>query len=115
MKILTRKLRSKAGESLVESLAAILIFTMASIILFSMVTTAGDINGKAKEKDRLIQEQMVAVEKGEAAYQNGSGQIDMVMTDSSGNNIPIASVDVDVYGGEEGSLFSFFVTIPAGG
>ena len=56
MKQILNKLRSRAGESLVESLAAILIFTMASIVMYSMVTTASDINLKAKEMDEKIQE-----------------------------------------------------------
>ena len=48
MKALFRKLKSKVGESLIETLCAILIFTMASIIMYSMVTSAGDINRTAK-------------------------------------------------------------------
>ena len=54
MKQMLNKLKSKAGESLVESLAAILIFTMASIVMYTMVTTASDINLKAKEMDEKI-------------------------------------------------------------
>lgn len=115
VKQILRKLKSRAGESLVESLAAILIFTMASIILFSMVTTAGDINGKAKEKDAANQQQMIAVEKG--IGKTGSGSVTMTM-----NGNTVASVAVDVYGGvdeggsyDENALYSFFVTTPAGG
>lgn len=115
MKQLMRKLKSKAGESLVESLAAILIFTMASIVLFSMVNAAGDINTTAKEQDRLNQEQMIAVEKGEEAYKNGQGKIIMTITKSDNTQETIAAVDVDIYGGEDGGLYSFFVTTPAGG
>ena len=120
MKILMRKLRAKAGESLVESLAAILIFTMASIILFSMVTTAADINTKAKEQDALNQQYLIGVEKGE--NKTGAGFVSITMVDAAGNTKSVASVNVDVYGGvdeaqnyDADALYSFFVTEPTGG
>lgn len=47
-------LNNKKGETLVETLAAILIFTMASIVLYSMVTTAANINSEAREHDEMI-------------------------------------------------------------
>lgn len=106
-----RKLKSKKGESLVESLCAILIFTMASIVLFSMVSTAGDINSKAKAKDAENQAHMVAVEKGESAAKNGTGTI----TFTFGSSVDL-DVDVDIYGGKNDSLYAYFVhTAAAGG
>lgn len=112
-----KKLKSKAGESLVESLCAILIFTMASIVLFSMVSAANDINGKAKEQDAKNQAHLVAVEKGEV--KNGGGTVTFTLGDST---VKIAEVDVDVYGGQNDSLYAYFVhtesvaaTEPSGG
>ncbi len=116
MRKLIAKLKSKKGESLVESMAAILIFTMASLVLYSMVTTAGDINGKAKEKDRANQIQMVGIEKGDPAVQNGAAIVTMTL-ESTGQEI--AEVDVDIYGGKnEGDLYAYFKyvdpsTVPA--
>ena len=109
MKSILNKLKSKVGESLVESLAAILIFTMASIVMYSMVTTAGDINMKAKEMDEQNQEHLVAVEKGESAWLNAenaaycSGSVTFTLNGST-----VASEKVDVYGGEDGSLYTYF-------
>ena len=65
MERLIRKLKSKAGESLVESMAAILIFTLSSIALLSMISASADVNRTAKVADRQYQEQMVYVEKAE--------------------------------------------------
>lgn len=65
MKKIIRKLKSKAGESLVESMAAILIFTLSSIALLSMISASADINRTAKVADQQFQEQMVYVEKAE--------------------------------------------------
>lgn len=116
MKAIFKKLKSKAGESLVESLAAILIFTMASIVMFSMVTAAGDINGKAKEMDAANQAHMVAVEKGLESAQNGTAKITFSISKetvgASGSTtevIEIATETVDIYGGEDDSLFTYFI------
>ncbi len=106
-----RKLKQKKGETLVESLAAILIFTMASIVLFSLVSTAGDINGKAKEMDRQIQEQMVSVEKGDPDDLNGRGTVTMTLN----GHILVNEVPIDIYGGKDGSLFAYFVRPDTGG
>ena len=104
MKAILHKLKSKAGESLVETLAAILIFTMASIIMYSMVTTAGDINMTAKQMDAKNQEHMVAVEKGKPEAKNGSAVITFTM-----NGTQIAQSTVDIYGGTNDSLFTYFL------
>ena len=105
MKNWIQKLKSKAGESLVESLAAILIFTMASIVMYSMVTTASDINLKAKEMDEKIQTELVAVESGLSSYQNGTGTVSVSLGGET-----LANVKVDVYGGKNpGELIAYFV------
>lgn len=110
MKAIFHKLKGKAGESLVESLAAILIFTMASIIMYSMVSSAGNINMTAKEMDTKNQIELVAVEKGDPSAKNGSAVITFTMNGSN-----IAQSTVDIYGGEDGSLYTYFLRPSAGG
>ena len=104
MKNILRKLKSKAGESLIESMAAILIFTMASIVMYSMVTTAADINRTAKEMDEANQQHLIAVEKGLPGAKNGSADITLSL-----NGTEIAETNVDIYGGQDGSLYTYFV------
>ena len=104
MNNLFRKLKNKAGESLIESLAAILIFTMASLVMYTMVTTAADINRTAKEMDETNQQHMIAVEKGLPEAQNGSATITFSL-----NGTKIAETKVDIYGGKDGSLYTYFV------
>lgn len=104
MKNILRKLKSKAGESLIESMAAILIFTMASIVMYSMVTTAADINRTAKEMDEANQQHLIAVEKGLPGAKNGSADITFSL-----NGTEIAETNVDIYGGQDGSLYTYFV------
>lgn len=104
MNAVIRKLKSRAGESLVESLLSILIFTLASIAMYSMVTTAADINMTVKEEEKSWQEQMVIAEQGEGTAIDG--KIYMTMQ-SGGTSIQIAEIDVDVYG-QDGDLFAYY-------
>ena len=104
MKALFKKLKSRAGESLIESLAAILIFTMASIVMFTMVSTAANINQTAKEMDEKNQTNLIAVEKGESTAKNGNAVITFTMGYTT-----IATANVDIYGGQDGSLFTYFL------
>lgn len=107
-----KKLKSKAGESLVETLCAIMIFTMASVVLFSLVSAAADINGKAKQKDQENQQNLLAVERGQYAVANGSATVTFTIEvpGTSGNRTEqIAQVPVDVYGGKNGGLYAYFV------
>lgn len=103
-----KKLKSKVGESLIESLCAILIFTMASVVLYSMVTASADINNQAKIKDAENQAHLLAVERGEPSAQNGTAVVSFTL--QKGNQtIKIAEVDVDIYGGRGDSLYTYFV------
>ena len=111
MKMIIKKLRSRAGESLVESLAAILVVTMASIVMYSMVTAAADINTKAKNNDLSIQQQMDVAER--ADHASGEGTIYMYIEFNDTQN-KVAEVDVDIFGAP-GDLFSYFAKEVSGG
>ena len=50
-----KKLKSQAGETLVETLFAILIATFASILLASSTATAMELNRQARERDAANQ------------------------------------------------------------
>ena len=69
---LTRRVRSRRGESLIETLAAILILTMASIVLYSMITTSADINMKADAMAKTNQTNLVAVEQADGTHTQGT-------------------------------------------
>lgn len=105
MNMIFKKLCSRKGESLIESLAAILVVTMASIVMYSMVTSAADINTKAKNNDLAVQEQLAVAERGDDPDDDGT--ITMVIR-VDGRNEDVASLPVDIYG-NDGELFSYFV------
>ena len=101
MKNLLLKLQSRKGESLVETLVAILIFTLASITMYTMVTTAANINRIAKENDLAISQQLVIAEQGETAPSTGTVKFTY-------NGTTVASQTVYIYGGQDGTLYSYF-------
>jgi type II secretory pathway pseudopilin PulG len=109
MRSFLKKLKSKAGESLVESLAAILIFTLASVVMYSMVSTSADLNRKVKEMDEQNQQYLIAVETAQNQYQNGEATMTFTIQGKE-----VAKVDVVIYGGKDihgnkdGSLFTYF-------
>lgn len=120
MSKLIQKLKSKAGETLVESMAAILVFTFASIIMMSMVSAAADINTTAKEADRQFQEELVVVERGSVTA--------VIPEDPSDPTIPVdphtsgtvkftfgsveETVKVDVFRAEGGDLYAYYAETP---
>lgn len=103
MKRLRTKLRGKTGESLVETLCAILIFTLASVGMYTMILTANRINSDVREKDRGIQEQLIIVEKAEGTAEGGT--VTVTLTDGKGNEQTFG-IDVEVYRTED--LSSYF-------
>ena len=104
-------LRNKKGETLVETLIAILIFTMASIILYSMVTSAAKLNREAKAFDESMMEGMNAVEMESGALTASSGTVTIsVVTGKNAEGVDIcetATVPVDIFKDESTGLTSF--------
>ena len=106
------KLKSRAGETLIESLCAILVFTLASILMFSLISAAGDINAERKESDDRNQTHLIDLETGAEDLRNGTAVLTFTMDGST-----ILTVDADIYGGQEEMPFAYFLApdIGAGG
>lgn len=104
MKNILKKLRSRRGESLVEVLCAILIFTMSSVAMYSMVMAANNINAAAKEADEANQQAMLVVEKAETGAVDG--YVSVIVSDAAGNTKDTVDIKVDVY--QSGDLYSYF-------
>lgn len=96
MNTIFNRLASRRGESLIESMVAILVFTFASIIMLTMITSAVNINQVAKDADQAYFEQMTAIEaKGGTP---GSGYIEFSFSNGSlKETVPVA-----VYGAADG-------------
>ena len=115
MKKIAKYVKNKRGETLIESLVAILIFTMASIAMFSMCKTAANLNSSVKTYTQKLEEQIAIIEKGEA----GSGEITDANAnaqfhchaprESEGTSLPPVDVNISVFkGADKNSLFSFY-------
>ena len=67
MRNIIKKLRSKQGESLLETLISILIFTLASIAMFTMCKSANQLNATVKDNAADVNTQMLIVESASGA------------------------------------------------
>lgn len=57
------KLRSRRGETLTETLAAVLIVALSSVVMLTMTMSALRIDQAAEEMDRQLQEEQAAAER----------------------------------------------------
>lgn len=115
MKKILSRLKSKKGETLVESMAGILIFTFGSIIMLSMITSAADINTAAKEADRQYFEDMVVVEMANAPSANYEDpKVSFTVKPKESAASISSSEKVDVYAGP-GGLYAYYKVTPAEG
>lgn len=105
MKKLFARLRGKAGETLIETLAAILIFTLSSIMLLSMISSASKINQAAKDADARNQTQMEYAEKGADAVDGTPGTVSFRLE----NGTLLATVNVNIYRmpGDSDAFYSY--------
>lgn len=116
MKKIILKLKSKAGESLVESMAAILIFTLSSIALLSMISASADINRTAKVADQQFQKQMTVVEKAESTdaetgYVAKTGYVTFMINKDPNNPVSIAEDKVYICQekGNNSALYAYYL------
>ena len=108
MNKLHQLLRSSRGETLVESLVSVLVFTLSSLLLFSMVFAAANINRSAKQADLDRQEQLSAAETGDGETVPGT-----VTVLIGSEVIPSESFnDISICRKEPGALYSYFRSAP---
>lgn len=106
MKQIWNRLNSKAGETLVETMVAILIFTFGSIIMLTMISSAASINHKTEQADAQYLAEIQAVEKAETPI---PGNYYVRFSDSLyGLEHSRESVPVDVYGEARDGLYAYY-------
>lgn len=116
MKTILTKLKSTRGESLIETMAAILIFTFASILFLSLVTSAANINISVNEADEAFQAQQAAVEATPGAAAPTAAAV--LFVDKNGNNnadegdTVLATANMAlVTTGDEDSLYTYYLPV----
>lgn len=100
------KLRSRKGETLTETLVALLIVGLSSVVLASMIGAASRMGTQALERDKNLYEEITATETRPESGQSGSV---MVKIDGTNENF-----NVTYYGGE-GQLHSYAYKKGGGG
>lgn len=105
MKQLFSKLHGKRGESLIESLAAILVFTLSSIIFLTMVSSASRINKTVKDEYAAFQTQRQAIEN--VTPTSPTAELTVICDDAE-VKITVQQVTAD-------GLTAFYPTVPTGG
>lgn len=104
MKKLLSRLRDSRGETLVEALMSILIFTLSSILLFSMLASASNINSAVRAADEERQSQLSIAES--EAEADLSSSVSISYSDQLG--FDPENVSVNISRKESGALFAFF-------
>lgn len=106
MKKLISRLRNARGETLVEALVSILIFTLSSILLFSMLVSASNINRAARAADEDRQSQLDYAEAETSTDTPATVSISCPDLNSSPESTQVVSVYISRK--EPGALFAFF-------
>lgn len=106
VKTAMKKLKNRKGETLVETLVAVLVFSLSSVLMYSMAAAANDINQTAREADKVFQQQIVDVEQAAGAKSSGSISVNLVKS-PGGTSKSMGSISVDVY--KNGDLYAFYV------
>ena len=90
------KLQARRGETLIETMAALLVIGLASAVFLTMVLSSSRINERAAIRDGHFYEDLTQAEA-------TTGDVPAVGSVTVGED----SVTVDVYGGEKGDLHSY--------
>ncbi len=110
------KLKNRRGETLIESLVAILAFTLSSIVMYSMITASAEINYSARKADEDFQAKLVYVEKaagGEGGTtRNANVNVTLIQSPNGSGSCPMGSVKVKIFVSDE--LIAYY-PIPKGG
>lgn len=111
MKKILKRLKSKRGESLIESMAAILIFTFASILFLSLVNAAADVNLSVRESDELFQAQQQTVENSPSPsiFATPNAEAVLYSVDEVNDRTVLTTVDMDIVTSEDDGLYTYRV------
>lgn len=96
------KLTSRRGETLTETLVALLIVGLASGVLATIVGAASHMNKTAMDKDEVLYKAITAAET-----KTGTGTTGKVDITVDGNDVDPNGLDVTFYSDESGTLYAY--------
>lgn len=106
------KLRSRKGETLTETLVAILLVGLASVVLASMISAASRMGAQALEWDTALYEAVTAVETqpDEAKTEAANPTVQVTI-----GSEPAENFAVTYFSDEDGTLYSYRYEKSTGG
>ena len=109
---IVNKLRSRKGETLTETLVALLIVGLSSVVLASMIGAASRMGVQAKEQDEKLRDAVTAVET--QPDEAKTGETDSKVQVTIGSN-PAEDFTVAYYSDADGTLYSYRYEKQTGG
>lgn len=113
MKAVFRKLKTRRGETLIESLVAILAFAISTVVMYSMVTAAMNMNYNAREADKAFQNKVKTAEQAQGSGRSGTVTLTLTQSPANSQDKKMGEVVVKVYGDTDG-LYAYY-KVPKGG
>ena len=104
-----KKLKSRRGETLMEAMVGILVFTLSSLMMYTMVTTAADLNFSARQADLEHQKQMVVAEQAQGTAQETTVTMRLTQDGKGARSDTLGSPKVKVYGKKGESLVAYYL------
>ena len=105
------KILNSRGETLVETLAAILIAVLSVALLLGSVTASGQLARQADQSDKSFFTTLTEAENREAPLTISDGNPQVTITEGA----KTATIPVQVYGGEELYSYARQAATPEGG
>lgn len=101
---MNRKLKSNAGETLVETLFALLVVGLAMTMLVGAIMAAARVNKGARDLDTSFQ----------ATNNPGSG-VNVTVIHTKHNTVPNTLVPVTVYQTNDQNHYYYYTSVPSAG
>lgn len=107
-----RKFKSHRGETLAEVLVALLIVTLATLMLAAMATASNSISITARQKDEEFYQALRDVEAMKSDNVVGGATPQKFTVNITGDGTDDATADVNVYVSEDGELAAYKEATP---
>ena len=95
-------IKSQKGETLIETLVAMLTIVLSVALLCTCVMTAANINKDTREADKVYREELLAAEG-----RTGTARAGQVKITSSSGNIGLELRSVTIYGDDTDDFISY--------
>ena len=113
MKALCKRLSSKRGESLVESLVSILVLTFTSLLFIAMVMSAKNINKTVNDSDKNFQKAKERLEQKKDLTPSDKNLVISYGEDAEHVNTTLATIPVEFYQDGDDGMFAFYLPTEA--